>query len=174
MRILFAGTGEYLQMQEKLHPCYISHINNKLVASIVGAVVMCNPTEQFKAPQGVLNNMTTNIDFAFVKTAANKRDVILGLTLQIRSLLTKSLIGGHFDLESPVYREQYIIYYNIINNFIVHVESRLDAVIYAKDFPLAPEEFDNYKNTLLYKIGDIIYKYNLQKHLNRIARVFCF
>ena len=165
---------EYLQMQEKLHPCYISHINNGLVASITNSIVMCNPTEQFKAPQNVLNNMITNIDFAFVKTATNKYDVILGLTLQIRALLTKSLIGGNFDLESPAYREQYIIYYSIINNFIVHVENRLDAVIYGKDFPLEPEEFDNYKNTLVYKIGDIIYKYNLQKHLNRIARVFCF
>lgn len=165
---------EYLQMQEKVHPCYISHTNDELVAGIMSAIVLCNLTEQFKAPQNVLVNITTNIDFAFVKTAATKRDAILELSLQLRALLTKALIGGTFDLESPVFREQYIIYYNIINNFIMHVETRLDAVIYKADFPLEADGYENYKNALVYKLSDIIYKYNLQKHLNRIARVFCF
>jgi len=165
---------EYLQMQEKVHPCYISHTNDKLVEGITSAIVLCNPTEQFKAPQNVLNNITTNIDFIFVKSAASKNDVILELTLQLRALLTKALIGGTFDFESPIFREQYIIYYNIINNFVIYIQTRLEAVIYQKDFPLAEGEYENYKNSLVYRLSDIIYKYNLQKQLNRIARVFCF
>ena len=165
---------EYLQMQEKVHPCYISHTNDKLVEGITSAIVLCNTTEQFKAPQNILNNITTNIDFIFVKSAASKNDVILELTLQLRALLTKALIGGTFDFESPIFREQYIIYYNIINNFVIHIQTRLEAVIYQKDFPLAEGEYENYKNSLVYRLSDIIYKYNLQKQLNRIARVFCF
>ena len=165
---------EYLQMQENIHPCYISHTNDKLIESITSSIVLCNNIEQFKAPQNVLTNLTTNIDFEFIKTVPTKRDAILLISLQVRALLTKALIGGTFDFESPIFREQYIIYYNIINNLILHVESRLDAIIYQKDFPLAEEGYENYKNGLVYKLSDIIYKYNLQKQLNRITRVFCF